>query len=93
MTLVLLLGTRVILLLQDCDRVLKGVGLRNIMQLTALLNNFLSPEKSPELRISPRSRPSAIAACSAEAVCAFASADLRVSAAARRGAAAYGVAS
>ena len=70
-----------------------------IMQLTALL----SPVKSSQtLRISARSRStmgdcSLIAACSAEArgvcVSASASADLRVSAAARRRAAAYGVAS
>ena len=31
----LVLGIRVILLLQDCDRVLKGVGLRNYHEINS----------------------------------------------------------
>ena len=47
----LVLGIRVILLLQDCDRVFKGVGLRNYHAI----NSIFSPLKSPQtLRISPR---------------------------------------
>ena len=68
----LVLGIRVILLLQDCDRVFRGVGLRNYHAI----NSIFSPLTSPQiLRISPRSdddETGSIAACSAEAVCASA---------------------
>ena len=86
----LVLGIRVILILQECDQVFIYAI---IMQFTALL----SPVKSPQtLCISPRSQPWAIRdrrMFRGSDVRASASADLRVSAAARRGAAAYGVAS
>ena len=90
----LVLGIRVILLLQDYDRVFKGVGLRN----DHAINSIFSPVKSPQtLHISPQSdddSTGAIAACSAEAVCASArSGPARHSAATTRVAAAYGVAS
>ena len=94
----LVLGTCVILLLQDCDRVLQEVCVRNYHAINSTLEPCEIIPNTPYLGpISLDHGRLLIAACSTEArgvcVSASASADLRVSAAARRGAAAYGVAS
>ena len=58
----LVLATRVILLLQDYDRVLNAVGLRNYHAINRTFKPCITPNTQYLAPISSRSRPWAIAA-------------------------------